>query len=129
MVGGETMIVAGVGFSSGVLAEDILALVRDVERAAGVAAQVLAAPDFKADAEALGQAAERLELPLVFCDRAALEQAQARCETHSEIAESAVGLASVAEACALAAAGVDSRLLVPRMSRGKTTCALAGAEI
>jgi len=123
------MIVAGVGFSSGVLAEDILALVRDVERAAGMAAQVLAAPDFKADADVLREAAERLELPVVFCERAALEQVQSRCVTRSEIAEASVGLASIAEACALAGAGADSRLLVPRMSRGKATCALAGAEI
>ena len=129
MVGGETMIVAGLGFSSGVLAEDIVALVRDVERAAGKAAQVLAAPDFKADVAALHEAAERLELPLVCCARAALEQAQPRCVTRSEIAEATKGLASIAEACALAAAGAESRLLVPRMSRSKATCALAGAEI
>ena len=120
--------VAGVGFSSGVLAEDIVALVRRVEREAGAVAQVLAAPDFKVDAAALREAAERLELPLVFYDWATLEQAQSRCLTRSDIAETAVGLASVAEACALAGAGAESRLLVPRISRGKATCAFAGAE-
>jgi cobalt-precorrin 5A hydrolase len=129
MVGGETMIVAGVGFSSGVSAADIVALVQHAETMAGMAAQILAAPDFKAEVAELHEAAERLKLPLVLCDRAALAQAQPRCATRSEVAETAVGLASVAEACALAGAGADSRLVVPRISWGKATCALAGAEI
>jgi cobalt-precorrin 5A hydrolase len=128
MVGGETMIVAGVGFSSGVLARDIVALVRRASCEGQVSAQVLAAPDFKADTAELREAAACLGLPLVFCGRAALAQAQSRCTTRSEIAETAVGLASVAEACALAGAGVDSRLLVARIAQGKATCALAGVE-
>jgi cobalt-precorrin 5A hydrolase len=126
MVGGKTMIVAGVGFSSGFLAEDIVALVRRAQREAGETAQALAAPDFKADAAALREAAECLKLPLMFFDRVALERVQPCCATRSNLAETAVGLASVAEACALAGAGADSRLLVARISQGKATCALAG---
>lgn len=123
------MIAAGIGFSSGAAAADIVALVRHAETMAGIAAQILAAPDFKAGAIELQDAAECLELPLIFCEHAALEQAQPRCVTRSGIAEDAVGLASVAEACALVGAGADSRLVVPRISRGKATCALAGAKI
>jgi cobalt-precorrin 5A hydrolase len=124
MGGGKAMIVAGVGFSSEVLHEDILFLVRKVSRTAGVTAQALAAPDFKDGAE-LRAAAAALELPLLLLDRAALEAAQPRCATHSALAEAAVGLASVAEACALAGAGPYSRLLVARISQGSATCALA----
>jgi len=114
------MIVAGVGFSTGALAEDIVAVVQ----AASVAAQVLAAPDFK-DGAALHAAAEALALPLVLITRAALEAVQPRCTTRSAVAETAVGLASVAEACALAGAGPNSRLLVTRISHERATCAVA----
>lgn len=118
------MIVAGVGFSSRVSHEDILILVREVSRTAGVAAQALAAPDFKDGAE-LRAAAAILDLPLLLLDRAALEAAQPRCATRSALAEAEVGLASVAEACALAGAGEQSRLLVARISQCSVTCALA----
>ncbi len=114
------MIVAGVGFSSAALAEDIAAVVR----AAGFAPQVLAAPEFK-DGAALREAAAMLDLPLQLIGRVALEAAQARCATFSAAAEAAVGLGSVAEASALAAAGPDGRLLVTRNSHGRATCALA----
>jgi len=114
------MIVAGVGFSSDASAEDIVAVVR----AAGGTAQVLAAPDFKETAE-LHAAAAAMALPLVLIGRAALEAVQAQCATFSERAEAAVGLASVAEACALAGAGAQSRLLAARISKGRATCALA----
>lgn len=119
------MIVAGVGFSSLVAAEDLMGLVRRAEHQAGCAAEALAAPDFK-DCAALRAAAAALNLPLILPGRAALAAVQPLCATHSGSAEAAVGLASVAEACALAAAGAKSRLLVPRISQGSATCALAG---
>jgi cobalt-precorrin 5A hydrolase len=43
----------------------------------------------------------------------------------SAVARRHTGLASVAEAAALAAAGPDSRLLLPRISGARATCALA----
>ncbi|WP_284255855.1 cobalamin biosynthesis protein [Acidocella aquatica] len=125
MGGGETMIAAGVGFSSGALAEEIEVLVRLTERRAGQNAEVLAAPDFK-DCAPLRAAAAALRLPLILLGRVALEAAQPHCATHSDLAGAAVGLASVAEACALAAAGAKSRLLVARLAQGRATCALAG---
>jgi cobalt-precorrin 5A hydrolase len=126
MVGDKAMIVAGVGFSSGFLPRDIVDLVRRAQNEAGCTAQALAAPAFKTSESGLREAAQRLDLPLIFVDRPALEQAQPRCQTRSKIAETALGLTSVAEACALVAAGPDSRLLLPRISLGKVTCALAG---
>ncbi len=101
-------------------------LVRRAQAQAGCTAEALAAPMFKTNETELYEAAKSLALPLIFIDRAALEQAQPRCQTHSEIVAAKLGLASVAEACALAAAGPASRLLLPRIALGKTTCALAG---
>jgi cobalt-precorrin 5A hydrolase len=120
------MIVAGIGFSSGASAAEIVAVVRRAEGAAGRSAEVLAAPDFKGDAAALREAAEALRLPLRLLAREVLEVAQERCPTRSPVAARVVGLASVAEACALAGAGDKSHLLVARLTQGKVTCALAG---
>jgi cobalt-precorrin 5A hydrolase len=129
MVGGEAMIVAGVGFASGFLPRDVVELVRRAQSEAGCTAGALAVPAFKNGEAGLHEAAKCLELPLIFVDRAALEEVQHRCETRSAIAEVALGLASVAEACALVAAGMESRLLVARMSLGKVTCAIAGGAL
>ncbi len=121
-------IIAGLGFRAACTAEDIVALVRRVAAAAGVEVNRLAAPAFKAEAPALRQAAERLGLELALMSEAALAEVQPLCLTHSQAAQAAVGLASVAEACALAAAGPGARLLGPRTSNGVATCALAQRE-
>jgi cobalt-precorrin 5A hydrolase len=126
MGGDQAMIVAGIGFSSGASAEGIAALVRRAEEAAGRPAELLAAPDFKGDAPVLHEAAQALRLPLRLLDRETLAAAQARCATHSPVAAKQLGLASVAEACALVAAGEDSHLLVARLAQGNVTCAIAG---
>jgi cobalt-precorrin 5A hydrolase len=120
------MIVAGIGFSSGASAEDIAALVRTAAAAAGRPAEFLAAPDFKGEAAALHEAARLLGLPVRLLARAALEAVQERCPTPSLVAAEKLGLASVAEACALAAAGENSHLLVARLTQGSVTCAMAG---
>jgi cobalt-precorrin 5A hydrolase len=126
MGGDQAMIVAGVGFSSGASAAEIVALVRLAQERAGCKAQALAAPDFKGDAAVLREAAQLLGLPLFLLDHAALLAVQHRCRTHSAMAEQKLGLGSVAEACALAGAGPKSHLLVARLTDRKTTCALAG---
>jgi len=120
------MIVAGIGFSSGASAAEIVALVRRAESLAGHAAEALAVPDFKEDAACLREAAHVLGLPLRLLDRERLAAVQKYCPTQSKVAAQEVGLASVAEACALAGAGGNSHLLVARLTQGKVTCALAG---
>jgi cobalt-precorrin 5A hydrolase len=120
------MIAAGVGFRAACAAEEIEALVREAERAAGYAAEALAVPGFKAAAPAVAEAASRLGIPVLAIDEAALAAAQADCPTSSPTALAAVGFASVAEACALAAAGPGARLLTGRLASAAATCALAG---
>ena len=102
-----------------------------IQRAARLAQRppdLLALPAFKADEPGPRNAAARLGLQLVLVDRQGLTAAQPRCLTRSARALSAVGLASVAEAAALAAAGADGRLILPRISEGGATCALADSS-
>lgn len=121
------MIVAGLGCRPAVEEAAILALLR--EAADGLPPVThLAAPAFRREVVALHRAAATLGLPLLFLEQAALERVQPLCPTRSEAALAATGLASVAEACVLAAAGDGARLLRPRLSGAGVTCAVgAGA--
>jgi len=93
----------------------------------GRAVRVLAAPEFKRDEAGLHEAARLLGVPLILVGAAELADAQPRCVTHSAIAERATGAGSVAEGSALAAAGVGSMLILPRIAGARATCALAVA--
>ena len=131
MGGGEAVsagsVIAGIGCRRGCDEEDIVALVDRARRVTGRSVASLAAPAFKSGEAGLHRAAERLGLALILVDRAALAAAQARCTTLSVRAEQATGVASVAEGSALAAAGADGRLLLPRIAGRAATCALAEA--
>lgn len=117
--------VAGIGCRNNCPSEDILAVVRRACREAGRPARALAAPAFKADEAGLHQAARLLGLPLILVEPADLAAAQARCVTASALARRVTGVASVAEGSALAAAGLGSRLILPRIAGARATCALA----
>jgi cobalamin biosynthesis protein CbiG len=121
MVGGETVVVAGIGCRRGAAAQAIVAVLREAEALAGPV-QMLAAPAFKRDEPGLREAAALLHLELLFIDDAALQAAQAQCVTRSAIAARATGFASVAEAAAIGAGGV---LVLPRLTGAGVTCALA----
>jgi len=125
MVGDETLSVAGIGCRRGCGGDTIAALVRRATRAAGCDVAALAAPAFRGEEPGVRSAARALALPLIVVERAALAAAQPRCVTRSGRAEQAVGFASVAEAAALAAAGPDSTLVLPRISGDGITCAIA----
>ena len=111
------MIVAGIGCRRGCPAEAIVALVRE----AGPV-DALAAPAWKQEEAGLLEAARLLGLPLRWVAQDALAAVQALCVTRSDVVAQAVGLASVAEAAALAGGGA---LLRARFGRGGATCALA----
>jgi cobalt-precorrin 5A hydrolase len=64
----------------------------------------------------------------VLVSEADLEAASPRTETRSERVLALTGVASVAEAAALAAAGPAARLISPRLVIGSATCALASSE-
>ncbi len=105
------MIAAGVGFRNGCPAEDIMAVLREAERLAGVSVDVVAVPAFKGGVAGLS---------LMLIGDTAMAAAQPGCVTPMRN-----GLPSVAEACALAAAGEGAVLLLPRIAHARATCALA----
>ncbi len=119
------LVIAGIGCRRNCAAEDIEAALGLACAAAGRRAGSLAVPDFKAQEPGVRQAAMRLGLTLLVIDAAALIDAQPRCPTRSAAAARAVGVASVAEGCALAACGPGGRLVLPRLVQGGASCALA----
>lgn len=122
------MIAAGIGCRTGCAGEEIAGLVRSAFEEASICDRtriVLAAPERKRQEDGVHEAARLLSLPLRFIEDVAMAAAQDRTLTRSARVEAAVGVASVAEAAALAAAGPGSRLLLPRRSTPRATCALA----
>jgi cobalt-precorrin 5A hydrolase len=120
MVGGQAVIVAGIGCRRGCPAEEILAVVARAE-ALSRPVDVLAAPAFKRDEAGLTEAAARRGLPLLFVADDVLAAAQARCPTVSKAAARATGFASIAEAAAI---GANGTLLLPRIAGASATCAI-----
>jgi cobalt-precorrin 5A hydrolase len=127
MGGAKAVIVAGIGCRPNCPAEPIVALVRRALQTARCEAQHLAIPALRASEPGVRIAAARLHLPLMILQMDALAEVQGRCVTRSRWAKAATGLAAIAEAAALAAAGPGSTLLLPRISNAMATCALAGA--
>lgn len=121
------MIVAGLGFRTTCTADELVALIERVGEAAGAQIAALAVPDFKVGASALARAAASLALEVRPISREALIAVQSLCLSRSAAALDAVGVPSVAEACALAAAGPGARLLSPKTVSGAATCALAAS--
>ncbi|WP_436638567.1 cobalamin biosynthesis protein [Microbaculum sp. FT89] len=122
------MIVAGIGCRKGCGADEIVALIEDAVKRAGIANcrfTALAAPRFKDAEPGPREAADRMNLPLLLIEEQAMKAVEPRCPTRSETALKATGFASVAEAAALAAAGTEGRLVLPRISSAMATCALA----
>lgn len=119
------MIVAGIGCRPHATAGEILALLRRATAQANCTADALAIPAFRHDAVGPRLAADRLGLPLLLVEQDALQSVQTLCPTKSATAERATGLTSVAEGCALAAAGTGAHLVLPRLASGSVTCALA----
>lgn len=124
------IIAAGIGCRMGCPGEEIAGLLSATFEEAALdegtrRAVQLAAPMRKRNEAGVAEAARLLALPLRFVDDSALDAVQDRVQTCSARVEAAVGVASVAEAAALATAGPGSTLLLPRRSTPRATCALA----
>jgi cobalt-precorrin 5A hydrolase/precorrin-3B C17-methyltransferase len=105
-------LVVGVGASKGAPVEEVLELIEDALRDAGLSVRSvaeLATVDAKSDEPGIVQAARRLGVPLVT--RSAEELAAVEVPNPSDAPLAAVGTPSVAEAAALAGGG---ELLVPK---------------
>lgn len=119
------MIVAGVGFRADAASGDIADIVQRAQAQSGFDAHWLAVPDFKLPHVGLLEAAAALDLSIITIRRSQLEAVQGRCLTQSLKAAAATGLASIAEACALAALDEQAQLILPRLKNTHATCALA----
>jgi cobalt-precorrin 5A hydrolase len=130
MARGETMtqtVAIGVGCRAGIGADEIIAAVEATLDEAGLAVRpvLMATIQDKRGEPGLALAAARLGLVLVFLPRDVLAAASAAAVTRSDRVVALHGVPSVAETAALAAAGPEARLLVPRRVQGGVTCAIA----
>jgi cobalt-precorrin 5A hydrolase len=120
------MIVAGIGCRKGASAAAISAVIADALARAGLdTLDIVAAPESKGGEHGVAAAVAALGVPLVLVAKADLEAAGARTQTRSERVLALIGVPSVAEAAALAAGGPAARLILPRITVGVATCALA----
>jgi cobalt-precorrin 5A hydrolase len=116
----------GVGCRKDCPAEAIVALVGEARSAVGTGREAaLYTLADKRHEPGLRSAAERLGLDLVFLSGDALQAVMPGVVTRSAAAEARFGVASVAEAAALAGAGPGARLLLARIAGGGATCAIA----
>lgn len=118
----------GAGCARGCPPEDLESLARDVLAEANIAPEAVAALgtlDLKADEPAILALARALGVPLRLFDAPRLAAEEGRLPTPSEIVRAEVGTPGVAEAAALALAGPEARLVVPKRRSAHATCALA----
>jgi cobalt-precorrin 5A hydrolase len=121
------IVAIGIGCRAGVAGEAIAALARRALEEAGapegeIAMFTLAA---KADEPGLIEAARILGARLTPLPLAALNSQAQRILTHSPAAQARFGAPNIAEAAALAGAGVGGRLTGPRLAAAGATCAIA----
>jgi cobalt-precorrin 5A hydrolase len=127
----QVMLVAGIGCRKGASADEVAAAIASA--LAGTdrkpeALAVIAAPAAKCNEAGIVAAAYALGVPLVLIPQSGLEAAAPRTQTRSERVIALMGVPSVAETAALAAAGPSARLLCARIVVGPVTCALAECE-
>jgi len=125
------MIVAGIGCRKGTTAQEIDAAIDAALAEAGQPREALsciATSDGKGAEAGIIEATAGRGLRLVLVKPAELEAAGPRTQSSSPRVKELFGVPSVAEAAALAAAGPDAALLVPRIVVGPATCAIAAAD-
>jgi cobalt-precorrin 5A hydrolase len=125
---GQTVIVAGIGCRAGASAQEIEAVLEEALARATPEVRVVtivATSDAKSGEHGIAAAASRRGARLVIVGQSELEAASTRVVTRSERVEALIGIPSLAEAAALAAAGPNAVLVVPRVVVGRATCALA----
>ena len=117
----------GVGCERGIEASELIALVDRVlleNDLAPEAIALVASIDLKADEAAIHALADHLARPARFFDAARLAAEEPRLATPSDLVRREVGVAGVAEAAALAAAGHDGVLIVAKQKSARATCAV-----
>ena len=122
----------GVGCERGCAPDELWNLVRATLAEHGLAPEAVACVvslDLKADEPALHVLADRLGVPARFFDADRLEAEAPRLANPSDVVFREVGCHGVAEGAALAAAGPDGALVVPKRRSARATCAVAEAPL
>ena len=124
------MIAIGIGCRRGASKEAIIKLIAEALTRTALAPEAgrLFTYEGKRDEAGLVAAARELAMPLAFLSIAALQAVADKIASRSEAAEKALGLASVAEASALAGCGRGAHLLLPRITGDGVTCAIAKGD-
>ncbi|HXX51344.1 MAG TPA: cobalamin biosynthesis protein [Xanthobacteraceae bacterium] len=125
------MIVAGVGCRRGAAAQDVEAALRAALAHAGVTAEdlnAIATGEAKQGEGGIETVAAKLGVRLMLIPDDELRAAGKRATTRSDRVLALMGLPSLAEAAALAAAGPSAQLIVSRLIVGAATCALAATD-
>ncbi|MSP52168.1 MAG: precorrin-3B C(17)-methyltransferase [Alphaproteobacteria bacterium] len=118
----------GVGCERGASAAEMIAVVERTLGEAGLSPHAVAGVfslDIKADELAVHELAAHLDVPARFFSAEELRAETPRLATPSVAVLREVGVAGVAEAAALAAAGPDAHLIVVKRKGTRTTCAIA----
>ncbi len=117
------MNVAGIGCRRGVAQAEVeAAIAAALARDGHPRLDALATGEAKRGEPAIAAAAASLGLALLYPD---IRDAAAVTLTRSARVEALLGVPSLAEAAALAAAGPGATLLGPRLAVGRVTCAIA----
>lgn len=126
--GGGPFLMLGLGCERGTSATEVVALAEQALRSCslGPAALVMVASlDTRADEPAIQALARHFSVPFRTFDPATLKAETWRLANPSEIVFRHTGCHGVAEASALAAAGPDGRLVVPKVKSARATAAIA----
>lgn len=122
----------GVGCERGVSGEDVIVLIDSALASAGLSAQSVAcivSLDIKSDEAAIHAAAAHFGVPARFFSTARLEAETPRLANPSDLVFRETGCHGVAEGAALAAAGDEATLLVPKIKGRRATCAVARSSV
>jgi cobalt-precorrin 5A hydrolase len=120
--------VLGLGCERGADAAEVSALARQALEAAAIDADDVAAVasiDSRTEEPAIRAVAEKLGVAVTFFTAARLEEETPRIKNPSVIVFARVGCHGVAESAALAAAGAEAELVVPKIKSAHATAAVA----
>ncbi len=121
-------IAIGVGCERNTRPVELIRLVQGVLDSEGIARDSVAgiySLDLKADEPAMQELAKWFGVPFRVFDAAALEAETPRMQNPSDTVFAEVGTHGVAEGAALAAAGPEADLIVPKRKSERATCAFA----
>jgi cobalt-precorrin 5A hydrolase/precorrin-3B C17-methyltransferase len=117
----------GIGCERGAEPQEVIGLAERALSDAGLASRAVAGVfsiDVKADEPAIHALADHFGVPARFFAASVLEAEEDRLVNPSDIVFAEVGCHGVAEGAALAAAGTDGTLIVPKWKSKRATCAI-----